>query len=74
MVGNDTYYYFAGAFYIYTGQGYQVVQAPAGAVITQLPVGAVEQQINGEDLLVYNNTYYAPISQDGQDAYEVVTP
>ncbi|HLZ87820.1 MAG TPA: DUF6515 family protein [Puia sp.] len=74
MVGNDTYYYFGGAFYVYTGQGYQVVVAPAGAVITQLPVGAVEQQINGDTLLVYNNTYYLPISQDGQDAYEVVNP
>ncbi|HXB10213.1 MAG TPA: DUF6515 family protein [Puia sp.] len=74
MVGNDTYFYFGGAFYVNTGQGYQVVVAPAGAVITQLPVGAVEQQVNGETLLVYNNTYYAPISQDGQDAYEVVNP
>jgi|ERR1700722_13794370 len=74
MVGNDTYYYFGGAFYVAVDGGYQVVAAPPGAVITQLPVGAVEQQINGQDLLVYNNVYYSPISQDGQDAYEVVTP
>jgi hypothetical protein len=70
----NTYFYFGGVFYIYTGQGYQVVPAPPGAVITQLPVGAVEQGINGEILLVYNNTYYLPISQDGEDAYEVVNP
>jgi hypothetical protein len=74
MVGNDTYYYFAGVFYVYTGQGYQVVAAPPGAVVSQLPVGAADQQINGEDILFYNNTYYEPISQDGQDAYEVVPP
>jgi hypothetical protein len=74
MVGNDTYYYYGGAFYISNGQGYQVVPAPPGAVIIQLPVGAVEQPINGETYLVYNNTYFQPISQDGQDAYEVVTP
>jgi hypothetical protein len=74
MVGNDTFYYFGGAFYVAIDGGYQVVAAPPGAVITQLPVGAVEQQINGQDLLVYNNVYYSPISQDGQDAYEVVTP
>jgi len=74
MVGNDTYYYFGGVFYIDNGQGYQVVAAPPGAVINELPVGAVEQDINGETLMVYNNTYYLPISQDGQDAYEVVTP
>jgi Family of unknown function (DUF6515) len=74
MVGNDTYYYYGGAFYITNGQGYQVVPSPPGAVIIQLPVGAVEQQINGDTYLVYNNTYFQPISQDGQDAYEVVTP
>ncbi|HMI59425.1 MAG TPA: DUF6515 family protein, partial [Puia sp.] len=74
MVGNDYYYYFGGAFYINSGQGYQVVPAPFGAVITQLPVGALEQQINGQSLMVYNNAYYAPISQDGQDSYEVVDP
>ena len=72
MVGNDLYYYYGGAFYVYTDQGYQVVQAPYGAVVTQIPVGAVEQNINGLDVLVYNNTYYQPISQNGQDAYEVV--
>ncbi|HEY4063500.1 MAG TPA: DUF6515 family protein [Puia sp.] len=74
MVGNDTYYYYGGAFYINNGQGYQVVDAPPGAVIVQLPVGAQEQQINGDTYLVYNNAYYQPISQDGEDAYEVVTP
>jgi Family of unknown function (DUF6515) len=72
MVGNDTYYYYGGAFYIFTGQAYQVVQAPVDAVVTQLPTGAIEQDINGQVLMVYNNTYYQPISQNGVDAYEVV--
>ena len=72
IVGNATYYYFGGAFYIFTGQSYQVVQAPIGAVITHLPEGAVEQNIDGQTLLVYNNTYYQPISENGMDAYEVV--
>jgi Family of unknown function (DUF6515) len=72
MVGNDTYFYYGGVFYIYTGSGYQVVAAPIGAIVTQIPDGAVQQDINGQTFLVYNNTYYQPISQDGQDAYEVV--
>jgi Family of unknown function (DUF6515) len=72
MVGNDTYFYYGGVFYIYTGSGYQVVAAPVGAVVTQVPDGAVQQDIDGQTYLVYNNTYYQPISQDGQDAYEVV--
>jgi hypothetical protein len=74
QVGDQTYYYFGGVFYVSTGQGYQVVAAPPDAVITQLPTGAVEQDENGQTLMVYNNTYYLPITQDGQDAYEVVTP
>ena len=73
MVGNDTYYYYGGAFYIDNGQGYQVVAAPPGAVVTEIPVGAVQQQDDqGQTYLVYNNVYYQPISQDGQDAYEVI--
>ncbi len=72
MVGNDTYFYYGGVFYIYTGSGYQVVAAPVDAVVTQIPDGAVQQDIDGQTYLVYNNTYYQPISQDGQDAYEVV--
>jgi len=72
LVGDTYYYYYAGTFYINNGQGYQVVAAPAGAVISQLPDGATEQNINGDMLLLYNNTYYEPISEDGQDAYQVV--
>jgi hypothetical protein len=71
-VGDDYYYYYGGTFYVNTGNSFQVVNAPFGAVITQIPDGAVQQDINGETFLVYNNTYYQPISQDGQDAYQVV--
>jgi len=37
-----------------------------------LPAGAVEREVNGEILLEYNNTFFEPIMQDGQDAYQVV--
>ena len=72
MVGNDYFYYYGGSFYINNGQGYQVVAAPYGAVVTEIPDGAADQQINGQDLLVYNNTYFLPVSDNGQDAYQVV--
>ncbi|MFI5193629.1 MAG: DUF6515 family protein [Chitinophagales bacterium] len=72
MVGNDYYYYYGGAFYINTGSAYQVVPAPPGAVVTQIPDGAVEQDIDGQTYLVFNNTYYQPVSENGEDAYEVV--
>ena len=72
-VGDDYFYYYGGDFYVATQDNrYQVVQAPFGAVVTQIPDGAVEQNINGQSYLVYNNVYYQPISQNGQDAYEVV--
>jgi hypothetical protein len=48
------------------------VAAPAGAVITNLPDGATEKEVDGQKYMVYNDTYYQPISQDGSDAYEVV--
>jgi hypothetical protein len=71
-LGDTEYYYYAGTFYVYDGQNYQVVQAPAGAVVSQLPDGAIQQDVNGQTFFLYNNTYFEPISQDGQDAYQVV--
>ena len=45
VVGGITYYYFGGAFFVRNGNGYEVVQAPAGAVIYNLPVGSSTVQI-----------------------------
>ena len=72
QLGDDTYFYYGGSFYINTGQGYQVVQAPPGAVVSEVPDGATEQDIDGQTYLLYNGTYFQPVSQDGQDAYQVV--
>jgi len=66
------YYYYGGAFYIPQGGSFRVVPAPTGAIVNQIPEGAQDQQINGQDYVLYNNTYFQPISQNGQDAYEVV--
>ncbi|HLX93025.1 MAG TPA: DUF6515 family protein [Puia sp.] len=74
QVGDAYYYYYAGVFYTAIQQGYQVIPAPAGAVVTSIPDGAIEQTFNGESVLFYNNTYFAPILENGQDAYEVVSP
>ncbi len=71
-MGDGVYYYYGGAFYLGQSNSYRVVPAPVGAVVTELPDGATQQVINGENYLLYNNTYYEPISQNGQDAYEVV--
>ena len=66
------YFYYGGTFYVSQGGSFRVVPGPVGAIVTEIPQGATDQQINGQDYLLYNNTYYAPISQNGQDAYEVV--
>jgi hypothetical protein len=66
------YFYYGGTFYISQGGSFRVVPGPVGAIVTEIPQGATDQQINGQEYLLYNNTYYAPISQNGQDAYEVV--
>ncbi len=72
-VGEDTFYYYGGVFYIQVDNGYQVVRAPAGAVIYQLPDGATTENANGVTYLVYNGDYYQPIQDNnGQPAYEVV--
>jgi hypothetical protein len=74
QVGDMIYYYYGGAFYVREGNAFRVVTAPPGAVVYLLPEGAVEQLVNGEYYMVFNNVYYLPISQNGQDAYEVVQP
>jgi len=72
MQDGSEYYYYGGAFYIPQGGSFRVVPAPVGAVVNEIPEGATDQQISGQDYLLYNNTYFQPISQNGQDAYEVV--
>jgi hypothetical protein len=37
-----------------------------------LPDGAAEADINGDKYMVYNGTYYQPVSVNGSDGYEVV--
>jgi len=73
-MGDQNFFYYGGSFYVEVQGGYQVIQAPYGAVVSQIPEGAVERNLNGQSVLVYNNTYFLPISQDGQDAYQVIQP
>ena len=73
QVGDDTYYYFGGVFYIQVENGYQVVKAPPGAIVHNLPDGATTVNADGVTYLQYNGDYYQPIQDtDGQPAYEVV--
>ena len=73
QLGDDTFYYYGGVFYIQVSNGYQVVRAPAGAIVYTLPDGATSVNADGITYLQYNGDYYQPIQDDdGKAAYEVV--
>ncbi len=72
FLSNTTYYYYGGTFYIMSGNSYNVVSAPVGAVVNELPEGANFVEVGGVNLLNYNGVFYQPVSQNGEDAYEVV--
>jgi hypothetical protein len=55
-----------------SGNSYNVVSAPVGAVVNELPEGANFVEVGGVNLLNYNGVFYQPVSQNGEDAYEVV--
>ena len=71
-LNGDEYYYFGGAFYVKEGSDYRVVDAPDGAVVTYIPEGAEEEMVDDEYFVIYNYTYYRPISQGGKNMYQVV--
>ena len=56
-----------------SGGSYIVVAAPVCAVVSDLPEGAEEVDIDGVKLLKYNDAFFQPVSQSGGDAYEVVS-
>jgi len=72
QVNGSTYYYYGGIFYAKTANGYTVIKAPAGAVLTNLPTGGKEEQVDGQNYVLFNNTYFLPIVQNGTNVYQVV--
>ena len=72
-VGGIDYFYYGGTFYVAAPDGYQIVQAPPGAIVYNLPDGCQQIQAgNNITYLMYNNAYFQPIEYNGQNAYEVV--
>ena len=69
---DETYYYYAGTFYTKSSDWYTVIKAPDGAIVTNIPDGAEEEEIDGSSYVVYNDIYCQPLSQDGNDMYQVV--
>ena len=69
-LANMILYYLNGMFYQSTPFGYEVVNAPMGAVVGQLPPGYYQIFYNGTMYYVYNNTYYV----QGPMGYNIVPP
>jgi len=66
MVKGSRYYYenniYLAEVFDGTSVVYQVVPAPLGAVVTQLPAGCVVQNYNGKSFQLCGNTYYRQVA------------
>jgi hypothetical protein len=69
-VGRDRYYYHRGTFYRPGRHGYEVVRAPRGCVVRELPPLYSRVYIGGSLFYRYNNVYY----QSCPDGYVVDPP
>ncbi len=67
-ISGTSYYYYGGSYYMPDTTGYTVVQAPLGATVDTLPVGA--QEIS-PGLFLANGIKYRPSFEDGKVVYVV---
>ncbi len=68
MVRGAVFYYSAGVFYRNINDEYEVVAAPIGAVVSELPEDAEEMDFEGITTYELNETLYRAI----EDGYEVI--
>jgi hypothetical protein len=69
-VGNRTYYYAGGAFYLEQSGGYVIAAAPLGVLVPELPPGAESITWNGGPAYEFNGVYYRPLFIDGVTQYQ----
>ena len=63
------YHYDSGVYYVEESNGYKVVPAPVGALVSSLPDGYVRLAVSGTTYYYYGGAFY--ISSSGK--YKVVT-
>jgi hypothetical protein len=68
----DDVYYYGGVYYQRGSDGYTVVTPMAGTVVDNLPPGGEVVTLGDQTFVRFGDTYYQPISVDGQDKWEVV--
>jgi len=70
FIDSQPYFLSGGSFYLRTGQGYTVVDAPIGAAVSELPPGATRQEINGYTYATANGAWF--VWDGNQGAWVVV--
>ena len=58
FVGAQAYFLSGGTFYLQSGSGYSAVEAPLGAAVSELPLGASRQEINGYTYATANGAWF----------------
>jgi hypothetical protein len=72
VIGNRSYFYFEGVYYITAGDGYVVETPPVGAIVYALPADYERVEVNGELYYEYNGILYSKVNYQGDRAYQVV--
>ena len=72
QAGQD-YYYQDGVFYILQNGQYYVIEAPIGALVTEIPADYDEIELDGETFYLVENTLYKVTVIDGALYFEVVS-
>ena len=70
--GNQEYYYQDGVFYILRNGQYYVIDAPIGALVTEIPADYDEIELDGRTYYQVENTLYKATVIDGALYFEVV--
>ena len=69
---NQEYYYQDGVFYILKNGQYYVIEAPIGALVTEIPADYDEIELDGRTYYQVENTLYKATVIDGALYFEVV--
>ncbi|ACK66157.1 conserved hypothetical protein [Rippkaea orientalis PCC 8801] len=71
-VGDSSYLYSDGVYMQPTGDAYTIVAPPTGVVVSYLPEGCTQTQVNNNLYYVCSDIYYQPFYQNGTTVYKVV--
>ena len=70
---NQEYYYQDGVFYILQNGQYYVIEAPIGALVTEIPADYDEIELDGTTYYLVENTLFKTTVLDGALYFEVVS-